>query len=159
MYNRGERDAYAGLGVQFEQSYLPELFITERDGAALDPPASVLLTEDGSCHLEMAELHALMAKEGFVKKPASQLRDEHAAQFAAFKRRVLAFYRAHAPAKLDDAAFAPNVWSPPRDSDPQGTVLGQELLTAVNPYRIYVVGPGNILGGPNHRARRCGGTT
>lgn len=109
MYNRGERDAYAGLGVQFEQSYLPELFITERDGAALDPPASVLLTEDGSCHLEMAELHALMAKEGFVKKPASQLRDEHAAQFAAFKRRVLAFYRAHAPAKLDDAAFAPKL--------------------------------------------------
>jgi len=109
VYNRGERDAYAGLGVQFEQSYLPELFITERDGAALDPPASVLLTEDGSCHLEMAELHALMAKEGFVKKPASQLRDEHAAQFAAFKRRVLAFYRAHAPAKLDDAAFAPKL--------------------------------------------------
>lgn len=109
MYNRGERDAYAGLGVQFEQSYLPELFITERDGAALDPPASVQLTEDGSCHLEMAELHALMAKEGFVKKPASQLRDEHAAQFAAFKRRVLAFYRAHAPAKLDDAAFAPKL--------------------------------------------------
>lgn len=109
MYLRGERDAYAGLGVQFEQSYLPELFITERDGAAVDPPASVKLTEDGSCHLEMAELHALITKEGFVKKPASQLQDEHAEQFAAFKQRVIDFYRSHAPAKLDDATFAPKL--------------------------------------------------
>jgi hypothetical protein len=41
---------------------------------------------------------------------------------------------------------------------PRGTVLGpQEIVTTVNPYGKYALGPGNILGCPNRerRSRLC----
>ena len=106
MYKLGEADRYKNLKIEFVQSHLPELILIDPSET---PEKSVIehvpLTKDGHCYLELKQLHDLLLSKGFEEKDKEQLRSEHAAKFAKFREKVLAFYRERQPAKLEDEKF------------------------------------------------------
>jgi hypothetical protein len=107
VYDRGERDSYLHLGTMFVPHHTPELIITEHGGVVLDKPRSVSLTDHdtGMVYMSLAELHVLIAKEGFVRQDEATIKKSREEAEAAFEEEIRGVYKAKAPEKSKDKDY------------------------------------------------------